>query len=161
MATLPHLNEEDQERIQSALGDFLAKSEAEIALVTAEGGYVLFQASTFRPGLDETSLGALASNAFAASQMIAGMIGEPNFNSLYQQGEKFSLLVQTIDRDNNCLVVVFPAHISVGAVKYYAVMATQAIAEQLARARQRAPGAGIDPAMLNLQNPSEIFQKRP
>jgi predicted regulator of Ras-like GTPase activity (Roadblock/LC7/MglB family) len=158
MATLPQLNEEDTDQIRSALADFLAKSEASTTLVTAEGGFLIFEEG-ITEDFDTTTLAALASNAFLANKAIAEIIAEPNFNCLYQQGEKFSLFVRNIDI-YHCLIVLFPTNISVGAVKYYAEFAIQTIAQQLQQAAIRSPSEAIDPAMLNLTNTVELFKRK-
>ncbi|MBI4664358.1 MAG: roadblock/LC7 domain-containing protein [Verrucomicrobia bacterium] len=158
MATLPVLIEEDVQRIDAVLADFLAKSEAEAALVTAEGGFVVFRAgNTAR--FDVTALGTLAANAGSATHAIAKLIEEPNFNTLYQQGQKHSLLVSIVD-DYHSLIVLFAARLSVGAVKFYAASAIQAIADQLQKARVRDPGKLIDPISLNLADTTELFKKK-
>lgn len=157
MATLPVLIEEDVQRINAALNDFLSKSEAQVALVTAEGGFVVFHAGNTKD-FDVPSLGTLAANACYATQAIASQIDEPNFTSLYQQGEKLSLLVSSVDKYHS-LIVLFSAQLSVGAVKYYATLAIRAISEQLQKACARNPAQLIDPISLNLTNKTELFKK--
>jgi hypothetical protein len=94
-----------------------------------------------------------------ANQTIANLVHETNFNSVYQQGEKFSMFVMCVDE--YCLLsVIFKAHLSVGAVKYFAAPAVEQIAKQLQVAQEREPGAGLDLSVLNLADPSEVFRKR-
>jgi hypothetical protein len=94
-----------------------------------------------------------------ATQTIAGLVHETNFNSVYQQGEKFSLLVTAVD-ENCLLLIVFKAQVSVGAVKYFAGPAVKHIALQLQIAQEREPGAGLDLSELNLADPSEVFKRK-
>jgi len=155
---LPVLIEEDVERINAALNDFLSQSEAQAALVTAEGGFVIFHAGNTKD-IDVTALGTLAANACYATQAIADQIDEPNFSAMYQQGEKLSLLVSTVDKYHS-LVVLFPARLSVGAVKYYAASVIQTIGDQLKKARARNPSKLIDPIRLNLSGTSDLFKKK-
>ena len=94
-----------------------------------------------------------------ANQTIASLVHETSFNSIYQQGEKFSMLVMGVDQ--NCLLVaIFKAQVSVGAVKYFASPATKRIAVQLQIAQERAPGASLDLSELNLADPSEVFKRK-
>jgi len=58
------------------------------------------------------------------------------------------------------LTVIFKAHLSVGIVKYFAVPATQRVAQQLAVAQQRDPTGGLDLSVLNLADPSEVFRRK-
>jgi len=158
IGSLPQLNTEDMERLDSIFRDFLAKSEADSVLLTAEGGFlVCHYGNTGR--LDTTTLGALASNTFEANRAIAGLIDEPNFSSLYQAGEKFSLYVQSID-GSNLMVVIFPVTTAVGAIKYYAQACRFEVAKVFAFARKRAPGEGLDLAMLNMTDSTQIFRQK-
>lgn len=158
MATLPELLEEDVQEINSALKEFLERSEAVLALITAEGGFLVVQQGEVEQ-FDTVTLGALSANAFNAAQAIAGLVAEPNFSHIYQQGERFSLLASAID-GHNALVVLFPARVNVGVVRYYVAPALQAIATQFEKARQRPSHRGIDLALLNLSDSTELFRRK-
>ena len=94
-----------------------------------------------------------------ANQTIAGLVNEKNFNSIYQQGEKFSMFV--INVDEHCLLaVIFQSQSGVGVVKFYADSAVKRIAEQLVRAQARDPQAGLDLSALNATNPQDFFRKK-
>ena len=159
MPSVPQLLEEDVQQITAALREFLIRSEATAALLAAEGGFLIIQ-----PGdtsqFDPTTLGALAANAFSATQAIARVLNESSFATVYQQGVQFSILVGQVSRQH-MLIVIFPAANSVGAVKYFAAFAVQAIAAQLAKARERAPDQGLDLAMLNVADSSDFFRLKP
>lgn len=158
MATLPELLDEDVQEIETALKDFLTKSEATLALITAEGGFLVVQQGDVAR-FDSVTLGALAANAFNAAQAIAGVLAEPGFSHIYQQGEHFSLLVSGID-EHNTMVVLFPARVSVGAVKYYVAPTINIIAAQLRKAQQRPSNRGLDLAMMNLADSADLFKQR-
>ena len=159
MATLPQLIEEDMRRIDGALGDLLAKSEATSALVLDKGGFLITQCGDTRR-FDTTTLGALAAAMYAATQGIASLVGEIDFSSVYQQGDNCSLLVNNVD-EHCLLLVIFRAQISVGAVKYYALSTIAQLAEQLRAAQARAPGEGYDLSVLNIADTADLFRKRP
>src|SRR5687768_9514446 len=156
--TLPQLIEEDIVEIERIFADFLAKSEADSVLLTAEGGFLVSKYGK-TTNLDTMSLGALASNSFEANKAIAGLIGEPNFSCIYQAGEQFSMYVQSID-GYNLMVVIFPATTAVGAIKYYAQAARNEVAEVFAQARDRSPDGGLDLAMMNMADSSQIFRRK-
>jgi predicted regulator of Ras-like GTPase activity (Roadblock/LC7/MglB family) len=158
MPSLPQLLEEDVREIEAALRQFLTSSEATAALVAAEGGFVIFQQGDISQ-FDSTSLGALAANAFSATQAIAGLLNEASFSTVYQQGLNHSILIGQVNRQHT-LIVVFPASTGVGAVKYYAAFAVQAIAAQLNKARERAPNQGFDLATLNLEDATQVFRMK-
>ncbi len=158
MATLPQLIEEDIGQLNAVLGGFVTQTDAIAALVIDKGGFLLAQHGDSE-NLDFTTIGALASGAFMANQSIAGLVNEKSFNSLYQQGEKFSLFINDVD-EHCLLVVIFKSNSGVGVVKYYAAGAVKKIAAQLAAAVARSPGAGLDLSELNVADPQEFFRRK-
>lgn len=112
MATLPQLIEEDIARLDAELRELLERSDATTALIIDKGGFLITSQGDAQQ-FDLTTVAALASGAFMANQTIAGLVHETNFNSIYQQGEQFSMLVTCVD-ENCLLLVVFKAQVSVG-----------------------------------------------
>jgi predicted regulator of Ras-like GTPase activity (Roadblock/LC7/MglB family) len=158
MATLPQLIEEDLLRLDSELRELLEKSDATTALIIDKGGFLITSQGDTRQ-FDLTTIAALASGAYMANQTIAGLVHETNFNNIYHQGEKFSLLVMCVD-DNCLLTVIFKAQVSVGAVKYFAGPAVKHMAVQLQIAQERNPGASLDLSELNLADTSAVFKRK-
>jgi len=158
MGTLPQLIEEDINVLQEQLEELLERSDATTALIIDCGGFLITSAGDARR-FDLTTIAALASGAYMANQTIANLVHEPNFNSVYQQGEKFSMFVLSVD-EHCMLVVIFKAEVSVGVVKYYATPAAKKVAAQLEVAHQRDPDGGLDLSMLNLADAQEVFKKR-
>jgi len=158
MATLPQLIEEDIQQLDETLRNFNAQTDATTSLIIDKGGFLIAQAGDDQQ-FDLTTIGALASGAFMANQTIAGLVNEKIFNSIYQQGEKFSMFV--INVDEHCLLaVIFQSQSGVGVVKFYADSAVKRIAEQLVRAQARDPQAGLDLSALNATNPQDFFRKK-
>jgi predicted regulator of Ras-like GTPase activity (Roadblock/LC7/MglB family) len=158
MFSLPQLLEEDMRQMEAALGELIAKSEATLALVIDKGGFVLASQGAAEH-FDTTTLAALAAGSYSSNEAIASLIQEPNFCSVYQQGENLSLLVNNVD-EHCLLVVVFKGHLSVGAVKYYAAPTIRKIATQLQTAHQRAPSEGLNLALMNLGDPAAVLRKK-
>jgi predicted regulator of Ras-like GTPase activity (Roadblock/LC7/MglB family) len=154
---LPQLIAEDMREIDRVLCELVSRSEASAALIIDKAGFLIAQTGDFGE-FDTTTLAALAAGTYAATQGMASVISEPNFTCVYQQGENFSLLVRNVDPES-LVVVVFQAHVSVGAVKYFANAAVPQISRQFDTARQRNPEAGIDLAMMNMENSSEFFRR--
>src|ERR1700757_1571708 len=112
MSTLPQLIEEDIRQFERVLGDLLDSTESTTALIIDKGGFLISHRGDGNQ-FDLTTIAALASGAYLANQTIANLVHEENFDSVYQQGEKFSMLVVNVDQ--YCLlVVIFSAIISVG-----------------------------------------------
>lgn len=158
MATLPQLIEEDIERLDDHLRELISQTDATTALIIDQGGFLIASHGDARQ-FDLTTIAALASGAYLANQTIANLVHETNFNSVYQQGEKFSMFVHCVD-EHCLLAVIFKAQVSVGVVKYFAAPAAVAIARQMQAAKERDPGSGLDLSILNLADPSEIFKRR-
>lgn len=160
MGTLPQLIEEDIQELNDALQELLMKSEACAALVIDKGGFLITQEVQVQARqFDLTTLAALAAASFAATQGIAGLVSESNFSSIYQQGETNSILVMNVD-EYSLLTVIFPAKVSVGAVKYFAGTTVKRIATQFQVAQQRDPGASIDLSMLNMAETASVFTRK-
>ena len=154
---LPQLIAEDMRELDRVLGDLVSRSEASAALIIDKAGFLIAQTGEFGE-FDSTTLAALAAGTYAATQSMASVISEPNFTCVYQQGENFSLLVRNVDLET-LLVVVFQAHVSVGAVKYFANSAVPRLATQFDLAQKRAPDTAIDFAMMNMENSSDFFRQ--
>ncbi len=158
MATLPQLFEEDVQRIDDILREYLERSDAATALVIDKGGFLIAHHGDARR-FDLTTIAALASGAYMANQTIANLVHEENFDSVYQQGENFSMFVANID-ESCLLMVIFPSKVGVGVIKYHATEARTDIATQLQAAQERDPGAGLDLSVMNMADPSELFKRR-
>jgi len=158
MATLPQLIEEDIQRLNSALREFIGQTDATAALIIDKAGFLITHQGDSAQ-FDVTSIGALASGAFMANQTIAGLVNETNFNSVYQQGEKSSMLIVNID-EHCLLIVIFSANIGAGIMKYFAAGIIRKIAGQLGAARNRNPDGGYDLSVLNLADSESLFRKK-
>lgn len=158
MPTLPQLLEEDIQRLDEVLRHLLERSDATTALVMDKGGFLLTHQGDARD-FDVTTISALASGAYLANQTIANLVNEPNFDSVYQQGEKFSMFVTNVD-EHCLLLVIFKAQVGVGVVKYYAATAREQIAAQLVTAQERDPEGGLDLSVLNVADTSAFFKRR-
>jgi len=158
MATLPQLIEEDVQRLDDILRELLAQTDATTALVIDKGGFLIGSSGNDKQ-FDLTTIAALASGAYMANQTIANLVHESNFNSVYQQGEKHSIFVLSVD-EYCMLVVIFRAQVSVGVVKYFSAPAAAQIAEQFQIAQQRDPTGGLDLSELNVADTSDFFKRQ-
>jgi predicted regulator of Ras-like GTPase activity (Roadblock/LC7/MglB family) len=158
MSTLPQLIEEDVQRLDDVLRELLAQTDATTALVIDKGGFLISSCGDSRQ-FDLTTIAALASGAYMANQTIANLVHETNFNSVYQQGEKHSMFVLSVD-DYCMLVVIFRSQVSVGVIKYFSAPAAVGVAEQLHAAQQRDPSAGLDLSVLNVADTSDFFKRQ-
>lgn len=158
MTAFPQLIDRDLDQIEAILGSLLQRAEAKAAMVTDIAGFVV-ASSGLTDELDLTTLGALSANTYAASAAMAGMIGEPDFGSLYQQGAENSLLIHALGQ-NALLTVVFDKTVKGGAVKHYATIAVKVLTTHLTLAAERAKGQTVDLASLNVADVNEIFRRK-
>lgn len=158
MSTLPQLLEEDIRTLEEILDNLLKDTEASAALLVDKGGFHIVSRGQLT-GLDTTTLGAMASASFAATQHIATLVREEDFTSVYQQGEFQSILIQNVDA-YSLLVVVFSVDVGIGVVKYYAGRFVNGIAEVFAVAYQRCPEEGFDLSVMNLADTSDVFRRK-
>lgn len=158
MGQFPQLHQADIDAIDAALNELLDKSEANIALLVEKAGYLIHQCG--KPAeIDTTTFATLGSNAYNAVQFMANLVNESNFSSMYQQGEAFSTLMLNVD-ENSLLVLVFPTHLTVGSMKYYAGPAVRSIAACIVAASERAPEATLDLSDLDAQDVQALFQRQ-
>ena len=156
--TLPPLIEADIHEMDGALGEFLKQTDSTTALIIDKGGFLITHQGDARR-FDLTTIAALASGAYMANETIANLVHESKFNSVYQQGENYSMFVKCID-EHCLLVIIFASRLSVGAVKYFAAPASEKIAEQLSLAQERNPDSGFDLSTLNVADTESLFRKR-
>jgi predicted regulator of Ras-like GTPase activity (Roadblock/LC7/MglB family) len=158
MATLPQLIEEDIRKLNDTLSGFITNADSTAALLIDKGGFLITHQGE-ETGYDFTTIAALASGAFMANQTIAGLVKEPSFNSIYQQGENPSLFVVNVD-EHSLLVIIFKSSAGVGVVKYFAATAIKNLARQLKIAKDRAPEEGMDLSILNVANAGPLFKRK-
>ncbi len=158
MGTLPQLTAEDIHQLDEELRLLLAHSEASTALIIDKGGFLITSAGD-NATFDLTTIAALASGAFLATQTIANLVQETNFSSVYQQGERHSIFALCVD-EFSLLTIIFRAEAGVGLVKYFALSTAPRIAEIMRLAHDRDPSANLDLSVLNFADTSHLFQKK-
>ena len=141
---------EDQMAIESQLGDFLKKSEAQWSALVDKGGN-LFAQSGNTGSLDLSILSALAAGSFAATHELARRLGESEFSALYHEGHGQHILMSSLNFE--CLLVtVFGDKTNIGLVRFYAQQASNSLNGLLARAREnegRSGGLSFEGDFLN------------
>lgn len=156
MGQFPSLNQQDIDQIDAALKELLRKSEATIALLVEKAGYLIHQCGN-PEAIDTTTFATLGSNAYNAVQFMASLVNESNFTSMYQQGEHFSTLMVNVD-ENSLLVIVFPTHLTVGSMKYYAAPVAKAVCDRISAATER--GDSVDLSDMDASDVQSLFHKK-
>ncbi len=107
--------EEDSRQIQTILSDFLGESSARTALIVDRTGQMVATVGE-SPVFDPTAFASLTAADFSANDQLARMLGEPEFGTLFHQGETESMYLADIAR-RVILVVLFDNRTTLGLVK--------------------------------------------
>ena len=109
------LEEADYHRITEHLNALLKESNSRVAMLVDRTGQLLANAG--EPlSFDPTAFASLTAADFSANDQLAKMIGEPEFASLFHQGEKESMYLADVAR-RVILVVLFDQRTTVGMVR--------------------------------------------
>jgi len=109
------LSESDYRRISEHLTELLRESDARCAMVVDRTGQLLATVGE-APSFDPTVFASLTAADFSANDQLAKMIGEPEFASLFHQGQKESMYLADVGR-RLILVVLFDQRTTVGLVR--------------------------------------------
>lgn len=109
------LGKEDHRRIMEHLDVLLKESNSRCAMLVDRTGQLLANAGE-RLSFDPTAFASLTAADFSANDQLAKMIGEPEFASLFHQGEKESMYLADVAR-RVILVVLFDQRTTVGMVR--------------------------------------------
>jgi predicted regulator of Ras-like GTPase activity (Roadblock/LC7/MglB family) len=109
------LGESDHQRITEHLHGLLQESNARCALLVDRTGQLLAHVGD-QLHFDPAAFASLTAADFSANDQLAKMIGEPEFASLFHQGEKESMYLADVGR-RVILVVLFDQRTTVGLVR--------------------------------------------
>ncbi len=132
------LGESDYQRITEHLTELLKECNARCALVVDRAGQLLATAGE-ELSFDPTVFASLTAADFSANDQLAKMIGEPEFASLFHQGEKESMYLADVAR-RVILVVLFDQRTTVGLVRLRVKQTVRDLAALFDEMFSRAPG---------------------
>ena len=137
--------EEDFRRISRQLSELARDASARTTMLVDRSGQMIAYSGE-QPQFDTNAFASLSAADFAANDHLASLIGEPEFSSLYHQGEKESMYLADI-RKRAILVVLFDARTTLGLVRLrvkHAVKELEAIFGDIFAGLERAGGrAGL------------------
>lgn len=107
--------EDDFGAITQSLQRFLFDSHARCALIVDRSGQLVTTVGE-RPDFDPTAFATLTAADFSANAQLAKLIGETDFNTLFHQGERESMLLADVAR-RVILVVLFDNRATLGLVR--------------------------------------------
>src|SRR3990170_8033164 len=136
------LGEDDYRRIVEHLHALLKESNGRCALLVDRAGQLLAHAGE-QLQFDPTSFASLTAADFSANDQLAKMIGEPEFASLFHQGEKESMYLADVAR-RVILVVLFDQRTTVGLVRLKVKQTVTDLGKLFDEMFKRAPAPGAD-----------------
>lgn len=107
--------EEDFASITQVLQRLLFDSNARCSLIVDRSGQLVTTVGD-RPNFDATAFASLTAADFSANDQLAKLLGEKDFNTLFHQGERESMLLADISR-RVILVVLFDTRTTLGLVR--------------------------------------------
>lgn len=121
------INAEQGKRLNTALKDLMVLAEADGVFMADHGGNLIAHNTPAQDDMIIQTMAALGAGSFIATRELAGLIGEEEFRSMFHQGEKSSIYVQSIAA-NFLLLVIFGRSTPVGLVKLHVERAAEVIA---------------------------------
>ena len=109
------LGEDEYQKISDILAAFLKEANGRCAMLVDRTGQLLASVGESL-SFDPAAFASLTAADFSANDQLAKMIGEPEFASLFHQGEKESMYLADIAR-RVILVVLFDNRTTVGMVR--------------------------------------------
>lgn len=109
------LRAEDLYNLNLVLTTILDSAQAELIMIINKSGRLITwqgETSTF----DTISIAALITGSFASSSSVANLIGETEFESMYQEGKSNHVFISQID-SSNILTLVFTGRTKLNRVK--------------------------------------------
>lgn len=146
---LRSLGPEDIEQLQKLLSTFVDEAGARCVLMLDRTGHLLVSVGD-TPDFDETTFASLAAADFAASDQLAGLLGEDEFTSLYHQGVAGSMYLADV-AGHAILAAVFDHSTTLGMVRLKTRRVVPEVVELLNElvGRPPVPGQGLDASWLS------------
>lgn len=139
------LDEADYQKISELLAAFLKEANGRCAMLVDRTGQLLASVGESL-SFDPAAFASLTAADFSANDQLAKMIGEPEFASLFHQGEKESMYLADVAR-RVILVVLFDERTTVGMVRLRVKPTVHELAglfdEMFSRAAQPDKKAGL------------------
>ncbi|MEB3197935.1 MAG: roadblock/LC7 domain-containing protein [Candidatus Sericytochromatia bacterium] len=133
------VTEEGVARIHQLLSELVRDVDATAAFLVEKSGQMLATEGEIR-GLDTTAIASLVSSSFASTRAVAKLIGESEFQAMFQQGDRASLFLYSLPTQD-ILVVIFSDLSKTGLVKVQAAETAKALSHELEQMGQADPSA--------------------
>ena len=125
------LSPEGARTIERLLGGFVDATGVQCVMVVSRSGQLLWRVGEV-PGGDPEAVGALLVGVFNATQGLAGLVGEREFSTFFQEGEQWNIFYQLVE-PGFVLASIFPSDVVLGVVKMESARLAPALSEEITR----------------------------
>jgi len=133
--------EEDIEKIDKVLAEFLRLSGAKCALLVDKEGHLVTRKGELQ-NMNMDTISALVAGSFAATKEMARLLGEEEFSALFHQGSRDNIQL-TLVGDRTLLTIIFDDKTTVGMVRLYSSETAKKLSDVFTQtARRQASGEG-------------------
>jgi predicted regulator of Ras-like GTPase activity (Roadblock/LC7/MglB family) len=133
------LTEASMAKMQRILATLFRDVDATAVVLVEKSGQLLALEGDTK-GIDTVAVASLVSGSFSSSRAVAKLIGENDFVSMFQQGERTSIYMSALGT-RDVLVVVFVDPAKTGLVKVHIEQAAKLLTSEL----QALMGSAPDP----------------
>jgi predicted regulator of Ras-like GTPase activity (Roadblock/LC7/MglB family) len=134
--------ENDIERIDKVMEEFLKLSKAKCALLIDKDGHMITRVGG-DVGINHDTVSALVAGSFAATKEMAKLLGEDEFSALYHQGENDNIQLSLVG-DRTILTVIFDDSTTLGMVRLYVSETLGKLNDLFAEVREKSMSAQND-----------------
>jgi predicted regulator of Ras-like GTPase activity (Roadblock/LC7/MglB family) len=143
--------------IENILADLLVRSEGEAAFLCDRGGNIMAQSAT-NPYAQEENMAALAAGSFYATRELAKLLGEPEFQCVFHQGDTNSVYMQST-RFDMLVLVIFGSESNPGLVRLYSTECCEALDKLMEKADSEAPAPTASSPVFEIDETIQPFQQ--
>ncbi|PIQ24074.1 dynein regulation protein LC7 [bacterium (Candidatus Blackallbacteria) CG17_big_fil_post_rev_8_21_14_2_50_48_46] len=126
-------------KITALLQELFSEANARSILLVEKSGQHLAMVGEESPHV--MALSALVVGAFSSTREIARLLGEPEFKTMFQQGDRLNLFISLLD-SQDLITVIFDERTTLGMIKLKTQQMTKRISEEIKNMGQSQVGQG-------------------
>lgn len=126
-------------KITTLLNELFSEANARSILLVEKSGQHLAMVGEESPHV--MALSALVVGAFSSTREIARLLGEPEFKTMFQQGDRLNIFISLLD-SQDLITVIFDERTTLGMIKLKTQKMTKRISEEIKNMSQSQVGQG-------------------
>jgi predicted regulator of Ras-like GTPase activity (Roadblock/LC7/MglB family) len=126
-------------RITALLQELISETNARSIILVEKSGQHLATVGEESPHL--MALSALVVGAFSSTREIARLLGEPEFKTMFQQGNRLNIFIALLD-SQDLITVIFDERTTLGMIKLKTQNMIKRISEEIKNMGQSQAGQG-------------------